>query len=456
MRVRPGQAHPFGGLIARVRLPSGTACRAFMRRSPLIWLAPLLFVSACNCGGRLSYSGSRLSAEPTSLNFGTLAPGERKELTLLIRAVGSAPVAITQVTVAGDARTTFTVVDTFPGSISGGDEASVRVRYAAPLDPGSDVATLLIETDSEAAPELAIPLLGSVQSAVLSCGDGQVDTGETCDPPSSCPGMCPDDGDQCTAELFAGHPSTCNASCRHVRITSCLDGDGCCAMGCTRQNDSDCVPASNDMHDAGVPDAGSPRDAGTPPRDAGMPPRDAGVSATCNHNGTCEPTEACWSCPDDCGTATTPATVHATPQTSSGYVEYTYSPAFSCDPELIVASVYEAVNGVVTVQVDRTSPMVLVLTAYEAVDWQVTFGPNTQVQQIVISGYEPQTITAPSGVTVVNHSPYVSHWLGCGYSYPYNGGGCDTDMLFRKIETSTQMSLSHFAGTYAGTSFTIQ
>jgi hypothetical protein len=75
-----------------------------------------------------------------------------------------------------------------------------------------------------------------------TCGDGKVEAGETCDPPSSCPTTCPDDGDPCTTEVLVGSPATCDVACRHVPITSCSGStaDHCCPTGCTSATDRDC------------------------------------------------------------------------------------------------------------------------------------------------------------------------------------------------------------------------
>lgn len=74
------------------------------------------------------------------------------------------------------------------------------------------------------------------------CGDKHVGAGETCDPPSTCPTRCPDDGDPCTAEQLTGSAADCTAACRHVPITACSGTyDGCCPTGCTGANDSDCL-----------------------------------------------------------------------------------------------------------------------------------------------------------------------------------------------------------------------
>jgi MYXO-CTERM domain-containing protein len=71
------------------------------------------------------------------------------------------------------------------------------------------------------------------------CGNGAVDAGETCDPPSSCPAAC-DDGDACTQDSLTGDPDACTAQCQHFPIMVCAAGDGCCPAGCTPDVDADC------------------------------------------------------------------------------------------------------------------------------------------------------------------------------------------------------------------------
>ncbi|HXU01779.1 MAG TPA: hypothetical protein VN903_12350, partial [Polyangia bacterium] len=74
------------------------------------------------------------------------------------------------------------------------------------------------------------------------CDDRHVGAGETCDPPSTCPTSCPDDGDPCTVEQLTGSAATCDVACRHVPITTCsgTTGDACCPTGCTAATDTDC------------------------------------------------------------------------------------------------------------------------------------------------------------------------------------------------------------------------
>jgi hypothetical protein len=70
------------------------------------------------------------------------------------------------------------------------------------------------------------------------CGNGVVEAGETCD--GECATTC-SDGDACTQDAFVGTAATCNVVCSFLPITSCVGGDGCCAPGCTADQDGDCT-----------------------------------------------------------------------------------------------------------------------------------------------------------------------------------------------------------------------
>jgi hypothetical protein len=74
------------------------------------------------------------------------------------------------------------------------------------------------------------------------CGNGHVEAGESCDPPSSCPTTCASDGDPCTNDVIQGDPAACGALCAHVPITACSGAvsDRCCPTGCSPGRDADC------------------------------------------------------------------------------------------------------------------------------------------------------------------------------------------------------------------------
>ena len=77
----------------------------------------------------------------------------------------------------------------------------------------------------------------------MLCGNGQLDVGETCDPPSTCPTSCPPPNG-CMQSIEVGSPLTCNAECVGTLIVTPKDGDSCCPNGATAQTDSDCQAAA--------------------------------------------------------------------------------------------------------------------------------------------------------------------------------------------------------------------
>jgi hypothetical protein len=81
----------------------------------------------------------------------------------------------------------------------------------------------------------------------VECGDGIIDAPETCD--WTVAGSCVVNqtgcatADRCMPSMFTGDPMMCTADCVPAApITACKSGDGCCAAGCTGENDTDCRP----------------------------------------------------------------------------------------------------------------------------------------------------------------------------------------------------------------------
>ncbi len=73
-----------------------------------------------------------------------------------------------------------------------------------------------------------------------SCGNGVVESNETCDPPGSCPSSCLNRA--CTTFELQGSPAQCNVRCVETApISVCKDGDGCCPPTCNASNDKDCL-----------------------------------------------------------------------------------------------------------------------------------------------------------------------------------------------------------------------
>jgi len=82
------------------------------------------------------------------------------------------------------------------------------------------------------------------------CGNGVVETGETCDPPAACASLCS------AANLGKGYKANptgtaaqCNVKCNPTPITECKGGDSFCPSNCTRTNDSDCAGCGDGLID---------------------------------------------------------------------------------------------------------------------------------------------------------------------------------------------------------------
>jgi hypothetical protein len=152
-----------------------------------------------------------------------------------------------------------------------------------------------------------------------TCGDGKVQTNETCDvaiaagSPGACPTGC-DDGDPCTTDyLLSG--GTCQATCAHVPVTAFVAGDGCCPPGGDLTLDIDCPAVCGD----GVVDrpvetcdkavAGS-CPTSCPPANACAPLSVVGSPSTCSSLCVATPITTCSTvvsdkcCPQGCTSAT--------------------------------------------------------------------------------------------------------------------------------------------------------
>lgn len=117
------------------------------------------------------------------------------------------------------------------------------------------------------------------------CGNGVLDEGEACDPAiQSGAGVCPSScqtQDSCLQLELRGSAGECTAQCVATTITQCVNGDGCCAAGCTFETDNDCSPTCGN----GVVDAGETCDGNCPsqctPSSACATASLAGSAASC-------------------------------------------------------------------------------------------------------------------------------------------------------------------------------
>lgn len=146
--------------------------------------------------------------------------------------------------------------------------------------------------------------------------------------------------------------------------------------------------------------------------------------------------------------------------TAAGYEVYTYRPKLVGDTEVNVVGVYETSHnrefrvhplGEATVKVTRHAKQILVLSSYEPTHWTVTLDAGVTVEKVITFGYYDQPVTFVSGSAPVDHRGFA-----CGYSWPYNGEGCDTDSLFTKSESGAKAPIAAFAGCYAANTFVVR
>lgn len=99
---------------------------------------------------------------------------------------------------------------------------------------------------------------------------------------------------------------------------------------------------------------------------------------------------------------------------------------------------------VIEVRVRRSSrPLVLVLSAYETVRWNLLLEPGAQLAAVLTSGYQDQSVSGAGGARVVA--------IGQAYAYQRQGAV----ELEREVYRVTGKPISLFQGKYEGRSFTV-
>ncbi|MEG3861171.1 hypothetical protein [Microcoleus sp. herbarium12] len=137
------------------------------------------------------------------------------------------------------------------------------------------------------------------------------------------------------------------------------------------------------------------------------------------------------------------------------------------DKELHLIGVYEAnaehgkrnlSKSAIQVKVERRNkPIILALSAYEPVNWNVTLEPGAVIEKIIVNGYNNQTVSGVSGIPIEEHSyegtgNYIGDFI---YKWGTNPES-NTPSLVTKLEQTNRTSLTSFQGCYRGTNFTIK
>lgn len=121
----------------------------------------------------------------------------------------------------------------------------------------------------------------------------------------------------------------------------------------------------------------------------------------------------------------------------------------------------KSLGGPVEVTVDYPNqPVVLILTAYDPVQWNIKITPSTKIEQLIIAGYHAQSYRGvPNSTPVATYTHYHSTcstacWRGSGYFYIYDLSKDSTE-LQQKVHEITGKQIYSFQGAYKGKTFNI-
>lgn len=144
-----------------------------------------------------------------------------------------------------------------------------------------------------------------------------------------------------------------------------------------------------------------------------------------------------------------------------------YITSGSGDKELHLVGVYEShphhrgqnhPTGEAQVRVTRQGkPIILALSSYEPVNWNVQVEPGVEIEKIIINGYHDQKVTGISGVPIEEYSHQdTGKFLG-NFVYQWNSAeNQETPALVTQLNQLTGTELTSFQGCYRGNQFVIQ
>lgn len=145
-----------------------------------------------------------------------------------------------------------------------------------------------------------------------------------------------------------------------------------------------------------------------------------------------------------------------------------YIGSSSGNKELHLIGVYEAnaehgnrnlSKSAIEIKVERRNkPIILALSAYEPVQWNISAEPGSAIEKIIVNGYHNQTVSGVSGIPIEEHSyeETGNHIGDFIYKWGATAESTNTSSLVTKLEQINRTSLTSFQGCYRGTSFTIK
>ncbi|MEL7037352.1 MAG: hypothetical protein AAFO04_17285 [Cyanobacteria bacterium J06592_8] len=137
------------------------------------------------------------------------------------------------------------------------------------------------------------------------------------------------------------------------------------------------------------------------------------------------------------------------------------------DRELHLVGVYESHRyhrrndhpvGEAQVKVSRRGkPIILALSSYEPVNWNIQVEPGVEIEKIILNGYHDQKVTGVSGVPIEEYSyEDTGKYLG-DFVYQWSSVNPQkTPALVSQLNQLTGTQLTSFQGCYRGNQFEIQ
>jgi hypothetical protein len=115
-------------------------------------------------------------------------------------------------------------------------------------------------------------------------------------------------------------------------------------------------------------------------------------------------------------------------------------------------------GGGVQIYLDRPGKHVVVVSAYTAVTWHFQVSNGAILEKVYAVGYSDQTVDVsqvPNHVEVMSDSESTTGAYGCGYSWPYNGKGCDTGNMLRLASARVGHEFNSYDGCHTTGTITL-
>lgn len=116
--------------------------------------------------------------------------------------------------------------------------------------------------------------------------------------------------------------------------------------------------------------------------------------------------------------------------------------------------------GTINVNITDTAPIVLVLSAYDSVNWNINAASTTNIQRVILGGYHSQTIQGLSSNIPVD--AYTHSISACRYCishansfYVYKNNGTEFENKLNQITSIAGLSATSFQGAYKAKAFSI-